>query len=162
MKVLGIDPGLRVTGYGLVEMNERGLALIEAGEIKSKTSQPFEYRLLELSRGLDDIVAEFGPDAMAVEDIYSHYKHPRTAVIMGHARGVFFLVAGKSGIPVFSYSATRIKKSLTGSGHATKEQVAGMISRVLCCADIPGHADVTDAIAAALCHLNTVTHGGLQ
>ncbi len=161
MTILGIDPGLRVTGYGLVKSSERGPVLIEAGEIRSKPSNPLERRLAELFHGLKDVVEEFKPDVIAIEELYSHYKHPRTAVIMGHTRGVFFLVAGIAGIPVFSYSATRIKKSLTGAGHASKDQVAGMIARTLSCTDAAGHADVTDAIAAALCHLNAVSHGGM-
>ena len=160
MVVLGIDPGLNVTGYGIVKLAERGPSLIEAGEIKSKPSHPLERRLAELYRGLTDVVEEFKPDAFAVEELYAHVEHPRTAVIMGHTRGVFFLVAGIADIPVFSYTATRIKKSLTGNGHATKEQVAGMITRTLCCNDMQGHADVSDAIAAALCHLGAISHGG--
>ncbi len=161
MIVLGIDPGMKVTGYGLVESSERGLVLLEAGEIRSKPSHPLEQRLAELYQGMKDIVTEFKPDAISIEELYAHYQHPRTAVIMGHTRGVFFLVAGISNIPVFSYSATRIKKSLTGMGHATKDQVAGMITRTLFCADMTGHSDVSDAIAAALCHLNVISHGGL-
>lgn len=161
MIVLGIDPGMKVTGYGLVKSSERGLVLLEAGEIRSKPSHPLEQRLAELYQGMKDIVTEFKPDAISIEELYAHYQHPRTAVIMGHTRGVFFLVAGISNIPVFSYSATRIKKSLTGMGHATKDQVAGMITRTLSCADMTGHSDVSDAIATALCHLNVISHGGL-
>ena len=160
MRVLGIDPGLRVTGYGLVEQTPGGVALIEAGELKTKQSRPLESRLAELHDGLAEVVGDFSPDAFAIEELYAHYQHPRTAVIMGHARGVFFLVAGSRGIPVYSYGATRIKKSLTGSGHATKEQVAGMLGRMLDLGNLAGHADVTDAIAAALCHLNVLSHGG--
>jgi crossover junction endodeoxyribonuclease RuvC len=161
MIVLGIDPGLRVTGYSLVEQTDRGPVLREAGEIRSKPSHPLEQRLAELYRGLQEVIDEFRPDVMAVEELYAHREHPRTAVIMGHTRGVFFLLAGLSNIPVYSYAATRIKRSQTGTGHATKEQVAGMICRTLSSANISGHADVTDAIAAALCHLNAVSHGDL-
>ena len=162
MRVLGIDPGLRVTGYGIVEQAADGVVLIEAGELKTKQSLPLERRLLELHDGLEEVVSEFNPGAVAIEELYAHYKHPKTAVIMGHARGVFFLVASRHGIPVYSYGATRIKKSLTGSGHATKEQIAGMLGRILDLGAVAGHADVSDAIAAALCHINVLTHGGIE
>jgi len=161
MRVLGVDPGLGITGYGIIDAGSERPVLIEAGEIKSRTSLPLERRLFELHKGLDDVSQEFQPDVFAVEELYCHYKHPRTAVIMGHARGVLFLVAGKANIPVFSYSATRIKKSLTGVGRASKEQIAKMVSSTLNCGEIKAGSDVTDAIAAALCHINTVSHGGL-
>jgi len=161
MKVLGIDPGLSVTGYGLVDSAGRKPRLIEAGIIRSSTSRPLERRLLELYEGLEEVVGEFVPDVFSVEELYSHYRHPKTAVIMGHARGVLFLVAGRKDIPVFSYSATRIKKSLTGEGRATKEQIASMIYRTVDCSDVTIQSDVTDAIAAALCHINSISHGGV-
>ena len=162
MRILGIDPGLSVTGYGLVDAGDNEPKLIEAGEIKSKASLPLERRLFDLYNGLEDVTKEFQPDVFAIEELYSHYKHPRTAVIMGHARGVLFLVAGKTNIPVFSYSATCIKKSLTGMGHASKEQIARTVLNSLNCGEIKGHhPDVTDAIAVALCHINTVYHGGV-
>jgi len=161
MIVLGVDPGLGATGYAAVEGGAGAVKLLEAGVIRSKASLSLERRLLELSGGLEQVMEEYRPDVLAIEELYSHYAHPKTAVIMGHARGVFFLLAGKSGIPVCSYSATRIKKSLTGAGHATKEQVARMLSSILNCERIGGPADVTDAIATALCHLNTVSHGGV-
>jgi len=162
MKVLGVDPGLQITGYGLLDDRSGKPELIEAGVIRSTSSHPLEQRLLEIHLGLDTVIRDFKPDVLSIEELYSHYNHPRTAVIMGHARGVLFLAAGKAGIPVFSYSSTRIKKSVTGSGHAPKEQIARMICRVLQCDAIDGPADVTDAIAAALCHMNVVSHGGVS
>lgn len=161
MKVLGVDPGLNTTGYGLVNNVPDGFRLIEAGVIRSTASFPLEQRLLELYNGFEDVVKEFNPDVLSIEQLYSHYQHPRTAVIMGHARGVFFLVAGIAKIPVFSYSATRIKKSLTGAGRASKEQIASMIYSMLDCSETNIVADVTDAIAAALCHINAISHGGV-
>ncbi len=162
MLVLGIDPGLGTTGYALVDDGSGNPRLLEAGVIKSKPVNSLERRLLELYRSFESIIEEYDPDVLAIEELYSHYEHPKTAVIMGHARGVFFLLAGKAGIPVCSYSATRIKKSLTGFGHATKEQVALMLARILRCEEFSGPADVTDAVATALCHLNAVSHGGRE
>ena len=162
MVVLGVDPGLGATGYAVVVSGPAAPRIVEAGVIRSKAAHSLEQRLLELSGGLEQVIGEYHPDVLAIEELYSHYAHPKTAVIMGHARGVFFLLAGKSGIPVCSYSATRIKKSLTGAGHATKEQVARMLAGILKCERIGGPADVTDAVATALCHINTVTHGGVR
>lgn len=161
MKVLGVDPGLRITGYGLVSTDYEIPQLIEAGVIRSTVSLTLEQRLMELYNGFEEVVKEFHPDVLSVEELYSHYNHPRTAVIMGHARGVFFLAASMVNIPVFSYSPTRIKKSLTGIGHATKEQIARMVRTNLNCSEFNATNDVTDAIAAALCHINACSHGGL-
>jgi len=159
MIVLGIDPGLKVTGYSLVRYADSNIELIEAGMLKTQVTSPLETRLSDLYSGLDEILNEFKPEAVSVEDLYSHYKHPKTAVIMGHARGVFFLASGLRGIPVFSYSATKIKKSLTGSGHATKEQMIRMICSLMHCPEKNVTPDVADAIAAALCHINSSRYG---
>ncbi len=161
MRVIGIDPGLNITGYSIIETDAGSMKLIEAGAIKSSRTKTLEQRLNELYGGLKDVCKEFHPDVCAVEEIYSNYKYPKTAVIMGHARGVLLLAAGKAGIPVYSYSATRIKKSLTGSGHASKEQISRMVSSALNCGTINLSSDVTDAVAAAFCHINAVSHGGL-
>ena len=161
MRVLGIDPGLQVTGYGVLDNKSGKLELVEAGVIRSTSAYPLEQRLYELYNGIENVIDDLNPDVLSIEELYSHYKHTKTAVVMGHARGAFFIAAGKSGIPVFSYSATRIKKSITGTGHATKNQIASMICQILQCNEIKGPVDVTDAIAAALCHINCVSHGGI-
>jgi len=161
MRVLGVDPGLRITGYGLLDDGSGIPELVEAGVIRSTSSHSLEQRLLELHSGMETIIEDFHPDVLSVEELYSHYNHPNPAVVMGHARGVLFLAAGKAGIPVFSYSATRVKKSLTGAGRASKDQSARMICNTLQCREIPGPVDVTDAIAVALCHYNVVSHGGI-
>ena len=93
-----------------------------------------------------------------MEELYVHYKHPRTAILMGHARGVLYLAAAEHDIPVVSYAATRIKKAVTGSGRAGKAQVQGMVQTVLGLPDLPEPPDVADAAAAALCHINALAH----
>ena len=162
MLVMGIDPGLGTTGYALVDGDSGAMRLVEAGVIRTKSALPLERRLLDLAEGVGQVIDEFHPEVLAVEELYSHYAHPKTAVIMGHARGVFFLLAGKAGMRVHSYSATRIKKSLTGAGHATKDQVARMLANMMHLDTSAGPADVTDAIATAVCRLRTVTHGGVR
>jgi crossover junction endodeoxyribonuclease RuvC len=153
LTVLGIDPGLNVTGYAVVRLNGDGPEVREAGVLRTRNSDPLEIRLKTIYDGLDAIISDFAPDIVSVETLYSHYNHPQTAVIMGHARGMIFLCAAKHQIPVESYASTRIKKSLTGNGRASKLQMQRSVKSILRMKAIPEPADVADAIAAALCHI---------
>jgi crossover junction endodeoxyribonuclease RuvC len=109
-------------------------------------------RVLSLYTGIVELVNEFRPQVMVVEELYAHYQHPRTAILMAHARGVIFLGAAQRGIPVISYNATRIKKAVTGHGRASKDQVQRTVQRELHLPQLPQPPDVADALAAALCH----------
>jgi crossover junction endodeoxyribonuclease RuvC len=115
-------------------------------------------RLREISVALDEILAEFSPEVVAIEELYSHYSHPKTAIIMGHARGVVFLKAAEKGLPVFPYASTRVKKSLIGNGRATKGQVQLMIRSALGLSKTPDPPDAADALAVALCHCRAMEH----
>lgn len=159
MKILGIDPGLQCTGYGILDLGDNGTTLIEAGVIRTNADDPLERRLAELGSEIAGVIAQFSPDVMAVEELYSHYNHPKTAIIMGHARGVIFLKAAEAGIAVFPYASTRIKKSLTGNGQATKTQMQLMIRQTLELKAIPEPADAADALAVALCHCRVTDKG---
>jgi len=152
MKILGIDPGLNITGYGLLDCGKGEERIIEAGVIRTKRNAAMEDRLKELADGLGDIINQLRPDAAAVEDLYSHYDHPKTAIIMGHARGIVFLKAAEAGIPVYPYASTRIKNSLTGNGRASKRQMQMMIVSTFGMREIPEPPDIADALAVALCH----------
>jgi len=146
---------LRITGYGLVASGPRGPLIVEAGVVRSveaKGQSSLAKRIQILHDGIAEILDQFHPKVMAVEQLYAHYKHPRTAILMGHARGVILLAASQREIPVVSYSATRIKKVITGNGRASKEQVQRTIQRELGLAQIPEPPDVADALAVALCH----------
>jgi crossover junction endodeoxyribonuclease RuvC len=158
MRVLGIDPGLERTGYGIIASDATGLKVVEAGVVRSKTTDPMAVRLLEIAAGVADVIRQFEPDAVAIEELYSHYKHPKTAIIMGHARGILFLKAAEAGIPVVSYAATRIKKALTGNGRANKLQMQRMIANTLALPGVPESPDAADALAVALCHCRTLAH----
>lgn len=156
-----------MTGYGLVRIESSTCRLVEGGVIRTVPRAPLEARLETLHTGLDAVLREFQPDCMVVEELYSTYAHPRTAILMGHARGVLYLAAAGSGVPVVSYEATLVKKALTGNGRAAKAQVARMVARLLQLAEPPEPADVTDALALALCHARPVRreagwaeHGG--
>ena len=109
-------------------------------------------RLANLYNGIVEVIEQYRPQAVAVEQLYAHYDHPRTAILMGHARGVLLLAAGQRGIPVTSYNATRIKKTITGHGRASKTQMQHAMLRELGLPTLPEPADVADALAAALCH----------
>ena len=155
LRILGIDPGLQVTGYAVIEAGPARPVVREAGIIRStekRTPADMAARLLSLYTGIVEVMEEFRPGVVAVEQLYSHYEHPQTAILMGHARGVIFLAAGQRKLPVLSYAATRIKKTITGSGRASKDQVQRTMQRELGLAQLPEPADVADALAAALCH----------
>ncbi len=148
--ILGVDPGLNITGFGVVSANSGVLKLIDAGTIRSKASDPLTPRLTELFQGLVEVIDKYSPEVMGMEKIYSHYRHPATAIIMGHARGVLCLAAGLKGIRVESLPATRVKKAVTGNGRASKQQVNGMICRIFGLRDELKPLDVSDALAVAV------------
>ncbi len=153
-RILGVDPGLRLTGYAVIEQCDNKPLVREAGIIRSadgRSTADMAERLKSLYTSLVEIVQQFSPSVMAVEQLYSHYEHPRTAILMGHARGVLLLAGAQHNVPIVSYAATRIKKTITGNGRASKEQVQLTIQRELHLAKVPEPPDVADALAAALC-----------
>ncbi len=153
-RVLGVDPGLATTGYGILEVvAARQPRVCEAGVLRSKHKATLAQRLLELHRSLTEVIEEWRPVAMALEQLFSHYQRPRTAILMGHARGVICLAAAEAGIPVTGYSATEVKKSLTGNGQAKKPQMQAAVRRELLLDRLPEPHDVGDALAIALCHV---------
>jgi len=150
-----------VTGYGVLEEAAGGrLRLCEAGVIRGKSKGSLTGRLVEIHQGVREVIASLHPTAMALEELYSHYERPRTAILMGHARGVICLAAALAELPVAHYSATQIKRILTGNGRASKSQVQRAIQRELALPAAPEPPDVADALAAALCHyyLNDKPH----
>jgi len=156
MRILGIDPGLQVCGYACVEASSPGVKLIEGGVIRTTGAKAIETRLNQIAEDIDSLLAKFKPEMVAVEQLYSHYAHPRTAILMGHARGVILQRCAAAGIEVKSFGATRIKKSITGNGHASKEQIQRTIKTLLGLSAVPEPNDVADAIAAAMCCANTM------
>ena len=151
-RVLGIDPGLNSTGYGVISIRVREISVVEAGVIRSKRTDSFPARLNSIHQGVTDVIESLKPDCVGLEDLYSHYERPQTAIIMGHARGVIGLAVGQNELPLHSYAATQIKKVLTGNGRAPKVQVQHAVARQLNLREIPEPADVADALAIALCH----------
>ena len=154
-RILGIDPGLQVTGYAVIEPRPSGPHVCEAGVIKTtngRKTTDLAPRLQSLYDGIVEIVEQFEPTTMVVEQLYAHYAHPRTAILMAHARGAILLAAAQKNVQVRSYAATRIKKLITGHGRATKEQMQHAIMRELNLPQLPEPHDVADALGVALCH----------
>jgi crossover junction endodeoxyribonuclease RuvC len=151
MRILGIDPGLQITGYGVIDYDRARPKLVVGGVVRLKPRTTIPDRLVELEIELESLVDDYKPDVCAVEQLYSHYNHPRTAILMGHARGVILLVARRRGLRVEQYAANRIKQSLTGFGHASKAQMQRAIQSVWNLKTAPEPADVADALAVALC-----------
>lgn len=164
MRIIGIDPGLRITGYGVIDWKPMAPALIDGGVIRLTLKTSLADRLVELHEELDQLFAEHKPDICAVEQLYAHYAHPRTAILMGHARGVILLAARRRGIRVEHFPANRIKQSVTGHGHASKPQVQRAIQSQWRLPKPPEPPDVADALAVALCcgmylHRQTIATG---
>lgn len=158
MKILGVDPGLRTSGYAVIADQGPDPAVIDAGVFRADPDLPLAQRLQQLHHDITELLQEHRPDQMAVEELYAHYRHPRTAILMGHARGVFLLAAAQQTVPVLDFSATRVKKSLTGTGRASKQQIQRAVTLRLNLPCIPEPPDVADALAIAMCCLNQHQH----
>ncbi|MCH2128450.1 MAG: crossover junction endodeoxyribonuclease RuvC [Pirellulaceae bacterium] len=151
-RILGIDPGLNVTGYGVIESCRGRVRLREAGIVRGSSGASLATRVSEIHTGVVDVIENLQPEVVAIEELFSHYQRPRTAILMGHARGVICLAAAQRGLHVESYAATKVKKLITGSGRAPKTQVQFAVTRELQLTEVPEPHDVTDALAIALCH----------
>ncbi len=161
MRILGIDPGLQVCGYACLETGGEEYTLIEAGVFRTSDSSAIEARLNQIAEDTKLLLEKLRPQVVAVEQLYSHYAHPKTAILMGHARGVILQKCAEAGVEVRSFGATRIKKSLTGNGRASKEQVQRTIKTLLSLPDVPEPNDVADAIAAAMCCANSINNAAV-
>ena len=156
MRVLGVDPGLQVCGYACLEVEGGSQRLLEAGVVRTSSEAAIEGKLQQIAEDIQSLLSRLAPEVVAVEQLYSHYNHPKTAILMGHARGVILQKCAEAGVEVRHFGATRIKKSLTGNGRASKEQVQRTIQTLLGLPEPPEPNDVAYAIAAALCCANSI------
>jgi crossover junction endodeoxyribonuclease RuvC len=154
MFVLGIDPGLSRTGYGVVESSGAAMRAVTAGVISTAPAEPVAARLRELHDDLAAVIAEYRPDEVAIEEIFVN-RNLQTATSVGRASGVAMLAAASAGLQVFEYTPSAVKMGVSGYGDATKEQVQAMVARRLGLATAPSPADAADALAVALCHLQS-------
>jgi crossover junction endodeoxyribonuclease RuvC len=153
MRILGIDPGLNITGYGLIEtQTDKEFVLIEAGVIKTSRKSPLPKRLYYIYSEVLRLINEYRPQALVLEKTFSHYKYPTAVIPISYIRGLICLLCGQKNITLYNYSATRIKKTLTGKGHASKAQVQRMIFNFLNIKSSLKYVDATDALALAIGH----------
>jgi len=153
---LGIDPGLQRTGYALIQRTLAGPVLLEGGILRSNAAGTLAERILEIGRGVQELVEEFRPDAVAVEQVFSHVQNPQTALLMAHARGAILFAVASAGIAVVNYSPRQVKKLLTGSGRASKDQIQHAVRNELRLPRLLEPNDVADACAIALCHYHSL------
>lgn len=152
MRILGVDPALTRTGYGVIDTQSNGFTLIKAGVITTKSSTELIARLNKIFDEIVNVLIEFRPEVMVIEKVFVHSAHPTTAFVLGQARGVICLAAAKAGIPLFEYAATQVKKAISGTGHASKEQIQRIIVSQLGMKLTPKFLDITDALALAMAY----------
>ncbi len=152
--ILGIDPGSRVTGYGIIKVDGARQEYVSSGCIRTTAKATLPEKLDEIFSGVSQIINEFVPDELAIEKIFMS-RSAESALMLGHARGVAIVAGVNQGLPVFEYEARKVKQAVVGTGAATKDQVQHMVQTIL---KLPGkpQADAADALAIALCHINTI------
>lgn len=150
MRLLGLDPGLRITGWGIIDAEDNRLRYVADGTVRSSAARPLSERLAELFEGLAEVIERYEPAEAAVEETFVN-RNARSALKLGQARGVALLVPARFGISVAEYAPNVIKKTVVGAGHAEKQQVQMMV-RTLLPGCLAGTADAADALAAAICH----------
>ena len=152
MKILGVDPALTISGYGVIFAQDNKFSLVEAGVIITKPKENINRRLEKIYSGIINLITDTKPDVLVLEKIYAHYRHPTTSYILGQARGVICLASATKNIPLVEYAATRVKKAVVGQGLASKLQVQRMVAGILEINSLPKYMDVTDALALAIAH----------
>lgn len=155
MRIIGIDPGFAITGYGIIDYNGNKFSVVEVGVITTEADQKLSERLLQLSQGLDFLIGKYKPDAMAIEELFFN-TNVKTAIKVGHGRGVAMLSAAKAGIKVIEYTPLQVKQAVVGYGRAKKEQVQQMVKVLLNLDRIPKPDDAADALAVAICHAHSI------
>jgi crossover junction endodeoxyribonuclease RuvC len=158
VRILGIDPALRTTGYGVIESTRARVRLIEAGIVAPRNGATLEERLCELHAGIREVIEQTRPECVVIEELYASGRNLKTAVLMAHARGVLCLAAAQAGVSVHTLGHARVKRALVGSGSARKSQVNAMVTHLLALRRAPKPDDVSDALALALAFLNITSH----
>ena len=159
-RYLGIDPGLNRTGYALLERRPTGPALLEGGIVRSTPGDSLQKRVHEIASGVREVIGELSPDIVAMEQIFSHGQNLKTALQLAHLRGAILLTLADAEVEVVHYSPTQVKRLLTGSGRAPKEQIQHAVKAELKLSAIPEPNDVADASAVALCLYHSVRFAG--
>lgn len=156
MIILGIDPGTRITGYGIIKVHPHKIETLDFGCIRPPTAASSSKKYLIIFEGIQALIDQFTPEALSVEGQYFH-KNALSALKLGMARGMAILAAEMAGIPIFEYAPTKAKKAVVGHGGASKEQVQHMIQKLLNLAALPTPEDAADALALAICHAHSLS-----
>ena len=151
MRIIGIDPGLLCTGFGILDISGNEFSVVDYGVVKTNSKDPLNIRLKTIYEDLEYIINRYKPSVMSIEQIF-YGKNVKAALLLGHARGIPMLLSANNGLPLFEFSARKIKQSLTGNGNATKEQVQFMVKNLLSMDKIPEPIDASDALAIAICY----------
>ncbi|MCQ2552359.1 MAG: crossover junction endodeoxyribonuclease RuvC [Clostridia bacterium] len=151
MRILGIDPGYAIMGWGVIEKKGNSVSTVAYGAVTTEKDMPMPDRLKVLYSSLMEIIAEYQPDEVSIEELYFH-TNQKTVIFVGQARGVAILACSNSSLPIYEYTPLQIKTSITGNGRAEKKQVQEMVKRILGLSEVPKPDDTADAIAAAICH----------
>lgn len=162
MRILGVDPGLRVTGYGVIDGSGGRLELVEAGTVATNAKDGIAQRLQTIYRGIGGILEDHKPGVIVLEKLFAHYAHPASAIAIGHARAAICLASAEYEVPLVSVASTRVKKAVISNGHASKEQVQKAVQRYLGLKKTPHPADVSDALAIAISYALTRSHAVLE
>ena len=161
MRILGIDPGIAIVGYGVVDKEGNRYKTVAYDAVTTRAHTPLEERLLLVYKGIDEIIKMYKPDAMSIEELFFN-NNAKTAVAVGQARGVILLAAVQNGIPIYEYTPLQVKQALTGYGRASKSQIQQMMKSILGLESVPKPDDVADALAIAVCHGNSMRFNSIK
>jgi len=153
MRILGVDPGSRITGFGVIEVQGNRFRHIDNGIVKPKSADALPLKLQSIYQGLGEIIKEYAPDALSIEQVFMA-QNPRSALILGHARGSAIVAGTNAGLDIFEYSALQVKSAVVGYGRASKQQVQHMVKTLLNLPEV-AQEDAADALAVAICHANS-------
>lgn len=161
MRILGIDPGIAIVGYGIVDKEGNRYKTVAYDAVTTRAHTPLEQRLEKVYNGVDEIIKAYKPDVMSIEELFFN-NNAKTALTVGQARGVIILAAVKNGIPIYEYTPLQVKQALTGYGRASKSQIQQMMKSMLGLTEIPKPDDVADALAIAVCHGNSIRFNSIK
>ena len=156
MRILGIDPGVAIVGFGLIETERSAVRMLQYGAINTSAGLPLATRLVQIEQDLTQLIRQFQPDEIAIEELFFS-KNITTGIAVAHARGIILCTAAKSGIPLFEYTPMQVKQAVVGYGLAEKRQVMDMVRRLLKLKAVPRPDDAADALALAICHARSAT-----
>lgn len=159
MRILGIDPGFAIVGFGIIDYSGNHFSVVDYGSIETKAGTPFDRRLLTIHTELAGLINQYSPDVMSIEELFFN-TNAKTAINVGQARGVLVLAAAQKGIPIFEYTPLQVKQATVGYGRADKNQVQQMVKTLLALESIPKPDDVADALSVAVCHAHSCRGDG--